>query len=107
MARKIRWAPSAAAMLEEAVEYIATKSPEAARKLAVSVVNAADSLAELSERGRIVPELGDSRYRELLVGSYRLIYRVSEDAVSIVAVAHGARDFRSWWNHRREDRSPN
>jgi plasmid stabilization system protein ParE len=54
-------------MLEDAVEYIANDSPAAARKLATRVVAAAESLAELSERGRIVPELGDPRYRELLV----------------------------------------
>ena len=94
-------------MLEEAVEYIANDSPAAARQLATMVVVAAESLADLSERGRIVPELGDRRYRELLVSSYRLVYRVSEEAVNIVAVVHGARDFRSWWKRYREDRSPN
>ncbi len=94
-------------MLDEAVEYISTDSPLAAQRLATAVVDAAESLAQLSERGRIVPELGDPRYRELLVSSYRLVYRVSDDAVSIVAVIHGARDFRSWWNRYREDRSPN
>jgi toxin ParE1/3/4 len=107
MARKIRWAPLAADLLEEAVEYIAKDSPDAARRLASAVVAAAESLAELSERGRIVPELGDRRYRELLIGSYRLVYRVSDEAVNIVAVVHGARNFRSWWKAAREDRSPN
>jgi plasmid stabilization system protein ParE len=94
-------------MLEDAVEYIANDSPAAARQLATAVVAAADTLAELSERGRIVPEVGDPRYRELLVSSYRVVYRVSEEAVNIVAVVHGARDFRSWWKRYREDRSPN
>ena len=103
MARKIRWAPRAADMLEETVEYIARDSPAAARRLATAVVNAAGSLAELSERGRIVPELNDLRYRELLVSAYRLIYRVSDDAVNIIAVVHGARDFRSWWTRFRQE----
>jgi len=94
-------------MLEEAVEYIANDSPAAARQLATAVVAAAESLADLSERGRIVPELGDRRYRELLVSSYRLVYRVSEEAVNIIAVVHGARDFRSWWKRNRPERSPN
>jgi plasmid stabilization system protein ParE len=94
-------------MLEEAVEYIANDSPEAARKLAKAVVDAAESLSELSERGRIVPEVGDRRYRELLVSSYRVMYRVSDEAVSIVAVLHGARDFQSWWKRQRDSRSPN
>lgn len=94
-------------MLEEAVEYIAVDSPAAAHKLAVAVVAAAESLSELSERGRVVPELNDSRYRELLVGTYRLVYRVEDQHVAIVALVHGARDFRSWWQRYRKERPPN
>jgi plasmid stabilization system protein ParE len=95
-------------MLEEAVEYIALASPAAAHRLAMAVVAAADSLSELSERGRSVPELDDPLYRELFVSAYRLIYRVEdEQVVSIIAVVHGARDFRSWWMQSRQERLPN
>lgn len=94
-------------MLEEAAEYIGIDSPPAAHRLAVSIVDAAESLADLSERGRIVPELHDSRFRELLVGPYRLVYRVEDQTVSIVALVHGARDFRSWWKRNRPERPPN
>jgi plasmid stabilization system protein ParE len=52
---------------------------------------AAESLAELAERGQIVPEFDDSSIRELLVQSYRLVYRVSENEVVILALIHGAR----------------
>jgi toxin ParE1/3/4 len=94
-------------MLEEAAEYIALDSHAAAQKVAASIVAAAESLAELSERGRFVPELNDSRHRELLVGAYRLVYRVEDQHVSIVALVHGARDFRSWWKHQRQEHPPN
>jgi toxin ParE1/3/4 len=95
------------ALLTEAAEHIAMDSPAAAHKLTVDVVNAAESLSELSERGRVVPELHGFPYRELLVGSYRLIYRVDDQSVAIVALVHGARDFRSWWKRYRQDREPN
>jgi toxin ParE1/3/4 len=108
MARKVIWAPRALALLEEAANHIEMDSPSAARRLIISALEAADSLAELSDRGRFVPELRDSTHRELLVGSYRLIYRVAAKHVAIVAFVHGARDFRSWWNrYRREPAPPN
>ena len=94
-------------MIEDAAKYIALDSPAAARRLAADAVRSGESLSELSERGRVVPELNDPRYRELLVGAYRLVYRVDDEHVSIVAFVHGARDFRSWWKRHRPERRPN
>jgi hypothetical protein len=56
----------------------------------------ADGLQTLSERGRIVPEVGDPMLRELFVYEYRLLYRVSSERVVIRAFLHGARDFAKW-----------
>lgn len=44
------------------------------------------------ESGRRVPESTDSKVRELLVESYRIIYRLKRGSVQILAVAHGARN---------------
>jgi plasmid stabilization system protein ParE len=57
---------------------------------------AADSLATLSERGRVVPEIGRPALREVFVFRYRLLYEVHPDLVRIVAFLHSARDFESW-----------
>jgi len=35
-----------------------------------------------------------SRYRELIIGSYRLIYLVEKERVLVVAVLHGHRALR-------------
>lgn len=87
----------AALDLEAIVEYIAEDSPEAATRFARSVVDAAASLDELAGRGRQIPELETTQLRELLVGAYRLIYRVETHTVSIVAVIHGACDLAALW----------
>jgi plasmid stabilization system protein ParE len=96
-------------MLEDASEYIALDSLVAAHQLAADVVAAAESLSGFSERGRVVPELRRSEppYRELLIGAYRLVYLVEDDQVAIIALVHGARDFRSWWRRLRRERPPN
>jgi len=42
-------------------------------------------------RGRIVPELNDSGYREVFVQSVRVIYKVEAHTVVVLAVIHGRR----------------
>jgi plasmid stabilization system protein ParE len=59
-------------------------------------LDAAASLEVLAERGRIVPELADPEIRELLVRKYRLLYRVSQERVTVLAFLRGVRDFATW-----------
>jgi plasmid stabilization system protein ParE len=56
------------------------------------VLVAARSLDCYSTRGRVVPETGDDTIRELFVKGYRLLYKVGDDFVLILAVIHGRRD---------------
>ena len=41
--------------------------------------------------GRIVPELGLKHIRERFIFSYRLIYKVDDEQVLIIAIIHGKR----------------
>jgi len=75
-------------------DYIAEDSRHYAAAFVREVRDAARTLATFAERGRVVPELSDPAVRELLVGRYRLMYRLAETTVQIVAFVHGARDFR-------------
>jgi plasmid stabilization system protein ParE len=69
---------------------------------------AIESLDELGNRGRVVPELrvrGISTYRELIVLPYRVIYRVEAREVWIVAILDHRRDLDSLLHERaRRDR---
>jgi len=79
--------------LIEAVEFIARDSPSYAATLAARAVAAADSLMALAHRGHRVREYRDPNVRELIVGrSFRLIYKVLDSSVTIVAFVHVARD---------------
>ena len=77
----------------DAVEFVARDSPQSARQVLDAAIEAADSLAEFSNRGRLVPEIGSQSVRELFVFKYRLIYEVHDSEVAIIAFLHGARDF--------------
>jgi toxin ParE1/3/4 len=94
--RPVVWALSATRGLEDALGYIAGDSPEGARRVATGALDAAASLATLSERGRVVPELEDPNIRETFVYSYRLMCHVGSAQVTVLAFIHGARDFENW-----------
>jgi plasmid stabilization system protein ParE len=65
---------------------------------------AASSLRQFARRGRVVPERHDERVRELIVGNFRLIYKiVADDEVHVIAFINSARDLDAFL--RREDRT--
>lgn len=55
--------------------------------------SAARSLRTLSQRGRVVPEIGDESIREIFVKNFRLIYELGEREIVVLAFLHGARRF--------------
>jgi toxin ParE1/3/4 len=64
---------------------------------------AIESLAELSSRGRVVPELrvhGINTYREIIVLPYRILYRVEPREVWVVAVLDHRRDLTALLHER-------
>ena len=93
---KVFWAASAARDLEHVIAYIAQDSPGYAAAFAREVVDVSRSLQSLPSRGRIVPEVRRDDVRELIVGSYRLIYRTEKAParVRILAFLHGRRELR-------------
>ena len=100
MARKVIWAYAAEEDLEAAASYIHRDSPVYAASFIDKALEAGRSLDEFAERGRMVPELGDSSIREIFVYSYRLVYRIEDDRISILALIHGRRDFQKAWDEK-------
>lgn len=94
--RRVVWTEQARHALDEALEYIARDSRAGAQQLLTDCLAAAASLQELTERGRIVPEVNRPEVRELFVQRYRLLYEVHAAEVHILALLHGSRDFAAW-----------
>ena len=94
--RRVTWSEGARRELDEAIAYVAEDSPRNAVALLERLLDAGASLAQLSERGRIVPERGESNIREVQVEPYRLIYSVEDDGVTVLGILHGRRDFDRW-----------
>jgi toxin ParE1/3/4 len=91
MAHRVVWSRRASQDLEAIADYIAADSPTYAGIVVKKVVNQTKSLSLFPRSGRKVPEFDNEDIRELLVYSYRIIYRLQESEVVIAAVIHGKR----------------
>jgi plasmid stabilization system protein ParE len=56
------------------------------------VIESVELLATQPNAGRRLPELNDDRFREWVIGSYRLIYSSADQRLCVLAVIHGARE---------------
>lgn len=79
--------------LRQIVRFIARDNPVRARTFGNTLIDKALSVGAFPEMGRIVPELGDDRVREIIHGSYRIIYEVFREPsrVFVLRFWHGAR----------------
>ncbi len=92
MARRIIWSDRAITDLESIAEYISRDAPSYARGVVRRIVGATQRLKKFPASGRKVPE--DESLREVIVSSYRVVYRVSDDEIGIAAILHGKQTFR-------------
>lgn len=93
MARVV-WSAVARDDLKALVSFIKADSPGYAQTFGWHIQQRVEQLRHFSESGRNVPEDKTGIYRELIVGSYRVVYRVDDDLVTIVTLIHGARLLR-------------
>jgi toxin ParE1/3/4 len=93
MGFKVILAPQSLDDLAEIVTFIAQDNSERARTFGNELIDRALSLAAFPELGRVVPEIGDPAVREIIHGSYRIIYEIFPDRESVFVLRfwHGAR----------------
>ena len=92
---KIRWTEKASTHLQTIHEYIARDSKTYAARFIKSLIKATTKLEKMPRIGRIVPELKNYGFREVIYQNYRIVYRVTNNEdVEILAVLHAARNFK-------------
>ena len=90
----ILWTERATADLLAIGEYIARDNPVAARTWLDRLRRQAELAAGAPLAGRRVPELARDDVRETFLRSYRLVYRVDPDGITVLTVFEGHRPFR-------------
>ena len=91
MSNRIYWTRQSQEDLREVRGFISRDAPATASAFVRRLRESVKRLKEFPESGQVVPELGRQDIRELLRGSYRIIYRVGHDRIDILAVYHSAR----------------
>jgi plasmid stabilization system protein ParE len=94
----VLWTETARRDLEAIVDYIAEDSLENALSVLDRLETRACALTTTPQRGRKVPELRTldlHQYQELIENPWRIIDRIEQGRVLVVAVLDGRRDLQS------------
>lgn len=86
---KLKWTTNAKDDILNIVSYIKNDSPSIANDVYRTIKEKAHSSNFFPLKGRVVPELqkeGITIYRELVASPWRIIYKVGNDTVYIMAI---------------------
>jgi plasmid stabilization system protein ParE len=90
---RVRIALTAERDIEEIWAFIANDNAEAADRFIRRIEERIDTLERFPERCPLIADnaLLGTRYRHLLIGNYRTIFRIAGNTVFVLRVVHGAR----------------
>lgn len=83
------WTDRALRDLTRIDDYIAADDPQAADRWVDKLLAAAERAARVPMAGRIVKERKQADLREVLVRTYRIVYRIRGAQIEIVTVFEG------------------
>jgi toxin ParE1/3/4 len=86
----VQWTNNAIRHLANIFEYISLNSPTYAKGMVDRVTRRSSQIADNPQSGRMVPEYQAHDIRELIEKPYRIIYRIKQDQIDVLAVIHSA-----------------
>jgi toxin ParE1/3/4 len=89
----LRWTEQAANDLASIRAYIERDSPRYAQLVVERLVQRAERIAEFPMAGRVVPELQRADVREVISGSYRIVYSIEGEFQHVLTVFRSSRLF--------------
>jgi plasmid stabilization system protein ParE len=89
---KIIWTEPALDDIHSIIEFIAQASVYYADLTARGILYAPKRIKKFPLSGRIVPEFCDTTIREIIHGSYRIIYKTNDSKCFVVAVKEKIQD---------------
>ena len=88
---RVHWTANAVDHLVNIYEYISINSPTYAKQMVDRITRRSAQIGDQPFSGRKVPEYQAEDIRELIEKPYRIIYRIQQDQIDVLAVIHGAR----------------
>lgn len=92
---KLYWTDTAVENLSAIYTYIAQNSPQYAARVVDRLTRRSEQIANFPLSGRIVPEFQTEQIREVIEGSYRIIYYIKPEQIEVLAVIHGSQQITS------------
>ena len=89
------WSKPAKRDLRNIHDHIVSDSKFYAIKVVRDIIERSEKLKDFPLIGKMVSEVEDPDIREVIVYSYRLIYKVSSNTIEILTLIHGKQDFLS------------
>jgi len=90
---EVRWSLPAAEDLERICERIERDNPDAARRVAQTIYDGCARLEDFPHLGRASGRMNGRRELVFPPLPYTVVYRVTEQAVEISRIFHGAQDW--------------
>ena len=103
---RVQWSDVARRDLARVIDYIVLESPANGKRVFQRIKKTAGSLERAPARGRVVPELmahGVTQYRELILAPWRLMYRIADHTVFVLAFIDSRRNVEDILLHRLLD----
>lgn len=91
---KVIWSEFAVDDLKSIHSYISQDSATYADRFIEKILLRVEQLESYPQSGRRVPEFNNEALRELIEGNYRIIYKISSEAIGIVRIHHSARQLK-------------
>ena len=89
------WTETAVQHLSAIYTYISQNSPQYAQRMVDRLTRRSQRIASFPLSGRVVPEFATEQIREVIEGSYRIIYYIKPEQIDILAVLHGSQQITS------------
>lgn len=92
---RVEWTRAASSDLLNIIDYISEDSTDAAINIFEKIRSKCETLNLSPERGRIVPELkeyGIFSYHEIIIKPWRILYRISDSKIYVLAVIDSRRN---------------
>ena len=90
---QVKLSRSARSDIRDIVRYISIDDPDQALRFGQFLIQHTKSLGRFPELGRVIPELDDHSIREIIVRTYRIVYRVNQEkrAIEVIRFWHASR----------------
>ena len=85
----VHWTQRARRDLRDIGDFISLDKPEAAAKWVGRILDTVDRLSTFPNSGRVVPEAGRDDVREVILETYRIVYRIRKHDITVLTVFEG------------------